>query len=360
MKRYILITAALLLAVATTMAQPKKSRVGQNSSNSSASKSTAKASDEAATQSRAALMFPTAVAVPDEVPWRRDIYRTLDLANEANAPLYYPTEPRDGQMSLFTILFRLLNVGKIPAYKYDINSGVENYTKDNRLHFKDMLDSYDIPYEIQDNAINVLDYDVPSSEVLSYYVKESTYYDEWTATYHTRVTALCPVLHRADDFSFDERKYPLFWVRFDDVEPYLQQFTLQTSSLNNAAHMSVADFFATNQYDGKIYMTNNLHGRSLQQQFPTDSLMAQEQARIEKEMADFESHLWATPLDSAQIAERDSIANAQTKGKKAKKSRTSRSARSKKSEASSSDSGASSSSASASSSPRVSVRRQRH
>lgn len=346
-------TACLALLVALTAgAQPKKSRVAQNSNK-------AKQEQTAAAQSRAALMFPTAVAVPDEVPWKRDIYRTLDLTVSPNDALYYPTEPRDGQQSLFYVLFRLLNTGTIPAYKYDINSGVENYTKDNRLHFKDMLDSYDIPYEIEGNSIQVLDYDVPSGEVLSYYVKESTYYDEWTATYHTRVTALCPVLHRADDFSFDERKYPLFWVKFEDVEPYLQQHSMMVSSLNNAARMTMADFFATNHYDGKIYMTNNLQGKSLQQQFPTDSLMAQEQTRIEKEMADFEEHIWATPIDSAAQAEKDSIAAASSKKSK-KSSRTSRSARSKKSETSSSDSSSSKSSSSSSSSPRVSVRRQRH
>ena len=353
MKRTITI-ACLLLIVLPSAAQPKKSRVAQNSA------SKTKTEQTAATTSRAALMFPTAVAVPEEVPWRRDIYRTLDLTLDPNAALYYPVEPRDGQQSLFYVLFRLLNTGTIPAYKYDINSGVENYTKDNRFHFKDMLDSYDIPYEIEGNSIKVLDYDVPSSEVLSYYVKESTYYDEWTATYHTRVTAICPVLHRADDFSFDERKYPLFWVKFEDVEPYLQQHTMMVSSLNNAARMTMADFFATNHYDGKIYMTNNLQGRSLQQQFPTDSLMAKEQARIEKEMADFESHIWATPIDSAAQAEKDSIAAAASTKKKAKKS-SSRSARSKNSESTDSSSSSSSkSSSSASSSPRVSVRRQRH
>ena len=353
MKRTIIIACLLLLALPLA-AQPKKSRVAQNSATKTKSEQTA------ATTSRAALMFPTAVAVPEEVPWRRDIYRTLDLTLDANAALYYPVEPRQGQQSLFYVLFRLLNTGTIPAYKYDINSGLENYDKDNRLHFKDMLDSYDVPYEIDGNTIKVLDYDVPSSEVLSYYVKESTYYDEWTATYNTRVTALCPVLHRADDFSFDERKYPLFWVKFEDIEPYLQQHTLMVSSLNNAARMTMADFFATHHYDGKIYMTTNLQGRSLQQQFPTDSLLAKEQARIEKEMADFESHIWSTPLDSAAQAQKDSLAAAASSKKKAKKS-TSRSARSKKSEsADSSSSSSSSSSSTASSSPRVSVRRQRH
>ena len=65
--------------------------------------------------SRASIMFPTAVEVPADVAWRRDIYRELDLTKDANAPLYYPVEPQEGRVNLFTLLFQLLNTGKIPA-----------------------------------------------------------------------------------------------------------------------------------------------------------------------------------------------------------------------------------------------------
>ncbi len=348
--------ALVLLAPAVLTAQPKKSRVAANR---------AKA-QSAQTVSRASLMYPTAVAVPDEVPWRRDIYRELDLTDDQNAALYYPTEPRGNEMNLFTLLFRLLNTGKIPAYKYDINTGLENFTQDNRMHFKDMLDSYEIPYEVQGNSIQVLDYDIPSAEVLSYYVKESSYYDEETATYHTRVVAFCPVLHRSDDFSMDERKYPLFWVKIEDVEPYLSQRMIMVSNVNNAARMSMADFFYMNRYKGKIYMTTNMQGRSLRQMYPSDSLMTREQKRIEQEMSDFEKHIWAAPVDSAALAEKDSVEAAAAASKKSKKraassasASTSRSAR-RATKAKSKDQSSSSSSSKAASAPRVSVRRQRH
>lgn len=39
--------------------------------------------------------FPTAQAMPQNVAWRRDLYRKLDLNKEANATLYYPTTPHD-------------------------------------------------------------------------------------------------------------------------------------------------------------------------------------------------------------------------------------------------------------------------
>lgn len=359
MKRILFVIVAVLLS-AGVYAQPKKSRVQQNRAKATAQQNV----------SRASLMFPTAVAVPENVPWRRDVYRTIDLTQDANAPLYYPVEPRQGQVNLFTLLFQLLNVGKIPAYNYDINSSMENFEQSNRMHFKDMLDRYNVPYVIDGKSINVEPVDVPSSEVLSYYVKESSYYDEGTATYHTRVVALCPVLHRSDEWTMDNSKYPLFWVKFDDIEPYLSQHMIMASNMNNAAQISMADFFQTNRYKGDIYMTTNLQGKPLQELYRSDSLRIRQQKKIEQELTDFEKHIWATPVDSAELARKDSIEAAALEAKNKKRtlarSKTQRTTASRSSRRSSSSDQkdkkekTQSAAPKAASQPRVSVRRQRH
>lgn len=353
MKNILLTLIALCLA-GTLHAQPQKSRL-QNNRNAS---KTATATD------RASLMFPTAVDVPEDPSWRRDIYRTLDLQKDENAALYFPVEPQGDNVNLFTLLFRLLNTGKIPAYEYKLD-GVEDFQQSNRMHFKDMLERYHIYYEVDGNSIKVEQSDIPSAEVLSYNVKESSYYDQNTATYHSRIVAICPVLHRSDDFSMDVRKYPLFWVKYDDIKTYLSGHNVMVSNLNNASRMSMDDFFATNHYKGDIYMTTNMQNRSLQQYCATDSLLKQEQKRIEKEITDFEEHIWKEPVDSVELARQDSIAAAEA-GKKKSSSRKSSATASTRRGASSvankkeNSGGGSSSSSAASSAPRVSVRRQRH
>lgn len=359
--KHILFLLISLCFMGTAAAQPKKSRV-QTTRSASAKKA------QDATPSRASLMFPTSVDVPETPTWRRDIYRTLDLTKDENAPLYFPVEPQGDNINLFTLLFQLLNTGKIPAYEYKLD-GVEDFQQSNRMHFKDMLERYHIFYEVNGNSIKVEPSDIPSAEVLSFNVKESSYYDQHTATFQSRVVAICPVLHRTDDFDTRVNKYPMFWVKYDDVKTYLSGREIMTSNLNNAARMSMEDFFATNHYKGDIYMTTNMQNRSLQQYCATDSLLKKEQKRIEKEMTDFEAHIWATPVDSAEIAKRDSIAALADKGKKSRRmassdsksssaSRTSR--RSSSSSEKTSKSSSKSSGGSSSSGPRVSVRRQRH
>lgn len=373
MRRKLFILSFFLLQSALcslVMAQPQKSRV-QNSKATTAAKK-AGSTTTAAANSRAALMFPTAADVPTDVTWRRDVYRVLDLQQNENAALYFPIEPRGNDVNLFTLLFQLLNQGQIPAYQYKLD-GVEDFSATNRMRFKDMLERYSIFYEIQGNTIKVDAADIPSAEVLSFYIKESSYYDQNTATYHSRVVALCPVLHRSDEFGGgDPLKYPLFWVKYDDVKTHLSNHSLMTSNLNNAAKMSIDDFFNTNHYKGKIYMTTNMQNKTLQELYPTDSLMQKEQKRIEKQIADFEDHIWRTPVDSVELAKQDSIAAAAaaSKGKKAKaatatttkvSSRTSRTAKnSTSSESNKNTKKEKSSSPASSGAPRVSVRRQRH
>ena len=367
MKKFLFIIALLTFnfSFLTLSAQPQKSRV-QNNKNAAA-----KSAESSVNSSRADLMFPTAVDVPEDPVWRRDIYRSLDLSLDENAALYYPVQPSGNDMNLFTLLFKLLNTGKIPAYKIDLNSGREDFSQANRIHFKEMCENYSIYYEIEGNTIKVEDSDIPSADVKTFYVKESSYYDQNTATYHSRITALCPLIEMSNDFSFSASKSPMFWVKYDDVKTYLSNHMVMTSNVNNAAKMSIDDFFSTNHYKGDIYMTTNMQGKSLMQmladsvvQKPTvDPATAKAQKHIEKQMADFEEHIWNQPVDSVAQAKKDSIAAAAASKKKVKStssagsaSRGGRAERATKTKKEKSNNSSSSSSSGA----RVSVRRQRH
>lgn len=304
---------------------------------------------------RAQISFPTQKKMSDDIVWRRDIYREISLLDDANAGLYYPVEPVGSQMNLFTYMFKLIMRRAVTAYEYRLD-GNEVFEESAAVKLKSLLDNYHIFYEKTDRGIRIDDSDIPSREVTAYYVKESAYYDENTSSFHTKVIALCPILKRDDDFGDGGTSYPLFWIKYDDLAPYLAKQTIMTSNLNNAATMSVDDYFTKNLYRGKIYKTNNMLGKTLAQYCPNDSAMKKEQKRIEKELTDFESSLWGhvEKKDST-----DSIAPATKKGAKTKKAKNRRSgATSAKVKKARNSSG--SSSGSGSSSARVSVRRQRH
>lgn len=302
---------------------------------------------------RARLMFPTALDMPENVVWRRDIYRELDLNRDANAGLYYPVEPIDKQLNLFTYVFKLALNGYIPVYEYRLD-GNEVFTDSAKVEMKTVLDNYHIFYEEKDGKIRVDNSDIPSAEVKMYYLKESAYFDDANSTFHRKVQSICPVMMREDDFGGEASKYPLFWVKYSDLEPFLSRQTVMTSNLNNAATMSMEDYFTLNRYEGKIYKTNNMLGKTLAQYCPTDSALAKEQKKIEAELKAFEENIFG---DKAKKDSLDSIAKLDPKQLKAAKKKSGRrgstssvkSGKSKRSSGGSSSSGA-----------RVTVRRQRH
>lgn len=337
-----IITLLLTACMAQGMhAQPAKRQAEQSAPKQTSTLST-----------RAQLSFPAQVPIAEDVVWRRDIYRQLDLTQDANACLYYPVEAVGSQVNLFTYIFKLMMTGNIKAYEYRLD-GNEVFTDDAQVKLKAFLDNYHIFYERTDKGIYIDNSDIPSREVTAYYLKESVYFDRRSATFHTKVLALCPIMKREDDFGDAATAYPLFWVKYEDLAPFLVKQTIMTSNLNNAAVMSMDDYFAKNLYRGKIYKTNNLLGKTLAQYCTTDSALAKEQRRIEQELTAFEQSLWG---DKARKDSLDSIAKQEKTTKEVKKNRRARTTTASVKSARRSGSSTSSSSSAA----RITVRRQRH
>lgn len=245
---------------------------------------------------RASSQYSPSVDFPADMKWKREIYRTIDLEKEANTALYYPERPIGEQMNLFSLIFKLAIEGKINIYEYNID-GNEQFGADYVISPKDMLDRFNIYYREKlvnrrDTVIVIDNSDIPSNEVKSFFVKETNYFDDRNSTYHSKIEAICPVLHRSDEFTLEITKYPMFWVRYDDLETYLTSISLMTSDYNNVSSMTVADFFESHLYEGDIYKTTNRLNRTLAQYCPTDSAMKAEQERIEGQLKAFESNLW--------------------------------------------------------------------
>lgn len=349
MKRVLFIFVMVLVA-GSVLAQPAKTRNTQPSTQNTTKKTAAKSGSSLVTE-RQKVQFPTSLDMPDNVVWRRDIYRELDLTKKENSPMYYPVEPSGKQMNLFTFIFRLMLTGNLPVYQYKLD-GNESFEAKDKVTTKEFLDNYSIFYEEKNGKLTVDNSDIPSSEVLSYYIKESSYYDQNTSTFATKVLAICPIMHRMDDFGSGATKYPLFWVKYSELESFLNRLTMMTSDVNNAATMSAADYFTVHKYKGQIYKTNNMLGKTLSQYCPNDTAMRREQARIEAELAAFEKTIYG---DKAKRDSLDSIANLKnTKAtKKVKKEKTTK-------EVKVSTKTPKTKSSSSSSTKSLSVRRQRH
>ena len=255
-----------------------------------------------------------------DLQWMKVIYRSLDLTKGKNPALYYPEVPNEDGENLYFIIMRLLAKNQISAYEYLVD-GREMFTEDFKVKVNELFDRFSIYYteakgSTAKNPIYEFEAaDIRGAEVLSYYIIEKWEFDTRSNQMKARVEALCPVLHQADDWSGEAVPYPMFWVKLNDIRPYLAQQYVFTDDDNNLARYSIDDFFKLNMYTGDIIKTKNLRNLSLKQMFPEEEAYKHAQDSIEQRLRSFNKDLWVPPLEELQArAEAEEKARAEAEG----------------------------------------------
>lgn len=250
--------------------------------------------------------FTTKETHDADIQYKRDIYRELDLSKPENTPLYYPEDVVDGKQNLFRLMFGLVTQGKIPAYEY--LDGREVFTDQYKVKVDEMLDRFDIYYQNGGGTSKSPKYiieeaDVPTNQVNSYYILEKWEFDRRSNRMKTRVDAICPVLNKYTDYGAQGR-YPMFWVKFDALRPYLAQEYVFLSDDNNLEQYSLDDYFNLGMYNGEIYKTRNLRNLSMAQMYPDEELMKQAQDSIDNRLKNYGKNLYV-PTREEYLAQKE-------------------------------------------------------
>lgn len=256
---------------------------------------------------RMQTFFDTKEPSDADLSYMREIYRQIDLSKDANAPLYFPEDIIDGQENLFRIILGLVVDGKVPAYEY--LDGREVFTDKYKINVGEMLDRFGIYYTGNDKRITIEEADVPTTQVLNYYVIEKWEFDKRSNKMKARVVAICPVLNRYGDYG-GEAKYPMFWVKYDQIRPYLAAQYIFTSDDNNLPQYSIDDYFTMGMYDGDIYKTKNLRNLSMAQMYPDPDDMKAAQDSIDNRLRTYGTNLWM-PTREEYLAMLDEMAEAE-------------------------------------------------
>lgn len=240
-----------------------------------------------------------------DLEYMRQIYRQIDLTKDANTPLYFPEDVVDGQQNLFRIILGQVVDGNIPAYEY--LDGREVFTDQYVINVPEMLDRFGVYYHTDGSGKGeryvIEEADVPTGQVLNYYILEKWEFDRRTNQMKTRVEAICPVLNRMSDFGGDTR-YPMFWVKFDALRPYLAQQYIFLSDDNNLPQYSLDDYFNLGMYDGEIYKTRNLRNLSMNQMYPDEDDLKRAQDSIDNRLRSYGKHLWV-PTREEYLAQKE-------------------------------------------------------
>lgn len=231
-----------------------------------------------------------------DLMWMRVVYRQLDAENINNAPIFFPEDKTQDQENLFRIIMRLVVDNQVAAYEY--LDGKEIFTDEYRINVRDMLDRFHVLYDegkgsTEKNPKFVIDdSDVPANEVLSYYIIERWEFDSRSNEMKTRVEAICPVLHRSGDFGGEAIKYPMFWVKLQDIRPWMAQQYIFIDNDNNIPTYTYDDYFLLSMYKGDIYKTRNIQNKSMMQLYPDENDRRRAQDSIQNRLETFDDNLW--------------------------------------------------------------------
>ena len=256
-----------------------------------------------------------------DLQWMKVIYRSIDLTKGKNAALYYPEIPNEDGANLYFIIMRLLAKNQLAAYEY-LPDGREMFTEEYRIKdVGEMFTRFQLYYteakgSTEKNPLYEFeDADIRGNEVLCYYIIEKWEFDTRSNQMRPRVEALCPVMVQVDDFTGESMPYPMFWVKLNDIRPYMAQQYVFTDDDNNLPRYSIDDFFKLNMYTGEIIKTKNLRNKPLKELFPDAAAYKHAQDSIEQRLRSFNQDLWVPPLEVLQArAEAEEKALAEAEG----------------------------------------------
>lgn len=239
------------------------------------------------------------------VEWQRSVYREIDLSKNVNAGLNYV---EDGQ-NFFSRIFDLVLDGNVHAYEFSLNAKQE-FNARTLTDIKKVMKDFHIPYTERNGRLVVAADNIPLEDVTLYYIKESLCFDKINSMFRTIPVAICPVIVREDDFEGEKTKYPLFWVTFKELTPYISNTNIYVGSDSWTSKMNVADFFVRNIYKGDIYRMSDMWGKSLIEYADNDSVLQNQRRLMEYRLAMVKKRTYNTFASSTKKEDKDSTVTA--------------------------------------------------
>ncbi len=237
----------------------------------------------------------TPIALPhverQDVDWMKTVWREIVLSEKMNLPLYYPTVPMDGRMSLIDVLMTGIEKSFKTAYEEDecltpltiddIKQKFGGGTEIFQRRDEETGEMIDVPVE---NEIH-------TEEVKRIQVKELWFFNKRTSRMEVRIISICPIREYTKDDVEGILKRELFWVdygEFRDLFVKQQVYNFQ----NDALRLSLDDVFLKRYFSSRIIKeTNPYDNRSIQKYSAgLDAILVSEE--IKREIFNKEQDLW--------------------------------------------------------------------
>jgi len=250
----------------------------------------------------------------EDIVWRRDIYRVIDMRQKQNYQLYFPVEPDDPHyMSMYRLMVDAVQNGLTIFYPSE-RVLKPLFTEANIVPKDKVIDQFVVggigELDREDETSYILNYDSVSGQLsfqpynygtyvrnqLKYLVYEVVFFSRATSRMYRKIVAIAPLQPDQATGGVEEpgrfmRESVKFWALYDELRPYLASHYIIPTQ-NESKRVTFDEFFEKRLFSSYIIGEGNIYNRMILDYCNTEQEAKQEQARIENELLTFEQDLW--------------------------------------------------------------------
>lgn len=252
-----------------------------------------------------------------DVMWSKRVWRTIDVQQKLNYPLFYPREPLTDRMALWDIIkYGIEEEGSLTPYEI---SGESGYDFDGEFLFPlksngnpndtayitsrdNLLYSTSTVIKLDENGEPELDSEgyetyitdknkITADQIVRYYVKEDWFFDKQRSVMDVRIIGISPVIMDYDDDGEIKGEKQLFWLYFPQCRYVFQNYFVYNRK-NDAQRMSFDDLFWKRMFASFIHKESNVYDREVKMYENNGVKALLESERIKNEMLIIEHDLW--------------------------------------------------------------------